>query len=550
MIGVDLIGPFKASSKGNRYCLTATDFFTKWVEAIPIKEKTAVATSQALMDMFYTHGAPEVVLTDQGREFWNKVNQTLFENFGVKHRITSAYHPQTNGLDERTNQTLKRAIGKTLDGHQERWEDKLKEIVFAHNSCVHASTRYSPYRLMYGREPRLLSEVRANVAKAQGRQKEAYQRRTKKGTKRFNISPGMEVLKKDKRKRGRPGRTMDPDWPTKYRVTEVGDNNLVQLETMDGKPLRTKTPYASVKPLRMRSQAGPPTKTPVDPPAESVHSDDLELHSSVSEEDLLKVTCTVLQDSCASSPAESAHSDDPEMLCSRSEEDALEESDVVITGVQPGKACAALLNRRVEDFRAMVLGQHTWLDDKVIDHAQALLKAQHANIGGLHATTSLALLSTVPTPAQGFVQILNVSANHWVTVSNIGCKVGTVHVFDSFGQHKTEDFIAQVTCLLAFPGKSVQLQWPDVQQQAGVSDCGLFAIANSLTLCRGEDPSMVDYHQAAMRTHLFASFQAGILTPFPSTARGPTAKAVHAIEVDVHCLCRRTIRFGIMVGGG
>ncbi|KAJ8337364.1 hypothetical protein SKAU_G00385840 [Synaphobranchus kaupii] len=208
MIGVDLIGPFKASSKGNHYCLTTTDFFTKWVEAIPIKEKTAVATSQ--------------------------VNQSLFENFGVKHCITSAYHPQTNGLDERTNQTLKRAIGKTLDGHQERWEDKLKEIVFAHNSCVHASTRYSPYRLMYGREPRLLSEitgdlpevevadpyaddvekyiqaraekdgeafnkVRANVAKAQGRQKEAYQRRTKKGTKRFNISPGMEVLKKDGR---------------------------------------------------------------------------------------------------------------------------------------------------------------------------------------------------------------------------------------------------------------------------------------------------------------------------------------------------------------
>ncbi|KAJ8381810.1 hypothetical protein SKAU_G00025880 [Synaphobranchus kaupii] len=106
MAGVDLIGPFKASSKGNRYCLTATDLFTKWVEAIPIKEKTAVATSQALMDMFYTHGAPEV------------------ENFGVKHRIMSAYHPQTNGLDERTNQTLKRAIGKTLDGHQER----LREI--------------------------------------------------------------------------------------------------------------------------------------------------------------------------------------------------------------------------------------------------------------------------------------------------------------------------------------------------------------------------------------------------------------------------------------
>ncbi|KAJ8396529.1 hypothetical protein AAFF_G00018350 [Aldrovandia affinis] len=59
-------------------------------------------------------------------EFWNKVNQILFEKWGAKHRITSAYHPQTNGLDERTNQTLKRAIGKSLDGHQEQWEDNLK----------------------------------------------------------------------------------------------------------------------------------------------------------------------------------------------------------------------------------------------------------------------------------------------------------------------------------------------------------------------------------------------------------------------------------------
>lgn len=221
-----------------------------------------------------------------------------------------------------------------------------------------------------------------------------------------------------------------------------------------------------------------------------------------------------------------------------------QDSDVVVTGVQRGTACAALLTRRVEDFRAMVLDQHLWLDDKVIDHAQALMKVQHPYVGGLYATTSLALLSTAPTPAQGFVQILNVSANHWVTVSNVGCKVGTVHIFDSLGLQKTEDFIAQVTCLLAFPGKSVRLQWPDVQQQAGGSDCGLFAIANSLSLCRGEDPSALQYNQAAMRNHLFTSFQAGILTPFPSFGRCPIATAVQAFEVDIHCLCRRTVRKG------
>lgn len=55
------------------------------------------------------------------------------------------------------------------------------------------------------------------MERAQEKQKESYQKRMKTGTKRFEITPGMEVLRKDERKRGRPGRTVYPDWPTKYR---------------------------------------------------------------------------------------------------------------------------------------------------------------------------------------------------------------------------------------------------------------------------------------------------------------------------------------------
>ncbi|KAG5277193.1 hypothetical protein AALO_G00114740 [Alosa alosa] len=73
MIGVDLSGPLRKSSKGNTFCLTATDFFTKWVEARPIVRRCADATSQALMGIFMSHGVPEVILTDRGREFCNKV---------------------------------------------------------------------------------------------------------------------------------------------------------------------------------------------------------------------------------------------------------------------------------------------------------------------------------------------------------------------------------------------------------------------------------------------------------------------------------------------
>ena len=153
---------------------------------------------------------------------------------------------------------------------------------------------------------------------------------------------------------------------------------------------------------------------------------------------------------------------------------------------------------------------------------------------GLYATTSLALLSTLPEPAQGFVQILNVSANHWVTVSDIGCQGGSVNIFDSLGHTRTEVFIEQVTGLLAFPGKSVRLQG---------SDCGLFAIANSFALCSGEGPTTVQYHQGQMRSHLFSCFQAGEVQLFPRAMRSPTAEPL-AIDVDVHCLCRRTIGQG------
>ncbi|KAK6302096.1 hypothetical protein J4Q44_G00281490 [Coregonus suidteri] len=68
IIGVDLIGPFTKSR-----CLTATDHFTKWVEAMPIKDETGEVTFKAMMDIFNTHGSPEVILSDRGHERWNKV---------------------------------------------------------------------------------------------------------------------------------------------------------------------------------------------------------------------------------------------------------------------------------------------------------------------------------------------------------------------------------------------------------------------------------------------------------------------------------------------
>ena len=74
-------------------------------KALPPKESSGVA--QFLYSLICKHGVPKKVQSDQGREFVNSVNSHLFKITGVKHIITLAYHPQTNGLIERFNQTFK-----------------------------------------------------------------------------------------------------------------------------------------------------------------------------------------------------------------------------------------------------------------------------------------------------------------------------------------------------------------------------------------------------------------------------------------------------------
>ena len=84
-----------------------------------------------------------------------KVNDELCRLTGVESRLTSAYHPQSNGLDERFNQTLQRQLLKYIDDKQDDWDLYLNAILFSYRVSQQASTKYSPFYLMYGRQARL-----------------------------------------------------------------------------------------------------------------------------------------------------------------------------------------------------------------------------------------------------------------------------------------------------------------------------------------------------------------------------------------------------------
>ena len=83
LVGMDLIGPLKKTTRGNRYILTMTCYFSKWVEAFALPDKSALTVAHAVYTAYCRHGAPDNIITDQGREFVNEVRSGV-----IKHSST------------------------------------------------------------------------------------------------------------------------------------------------------------------------------------------------------------------------------------------------------------------------------------------------------------------------------------------------------------------------------------------------------------------------------------------------------------------------------
>ena len=92
--GIDLIT--MVESQGYKYILTVCDFFTKWPELIPIRDKKATTIAKELYVLFTRYGCPDVIISDRGTEFCNSVSEAIFTYMHVEHRVSALYHPQTN----------------------------------------------------------------------------------------------------------------------------------------------------------------------------------------------------------------------------------------------------------------------------------------------------------------------------------------------------------------------------------------------------------------------------------------------------------------------
>lgn len=154
-VGIDLLGPFPRSSNNNRWIIVCVDHLTRYAETAAIPSSTADGVAAFLLrSVVLRHGPPQVIISDRGRQFIADAVEELLRLCTSQFRHSTPYHPQTNGLVERTNQTFTNMLSMYVASNHKNWDEILPFITYAYNTAKHETTDFTPFYLLYARSPR------------------------------------------------------------------------------------------------------------------------------------------------------------------------------------------------------------------------------------------------------------------------------------------------------------------------------------------------------------------------------------------------------------
>nr|GEV96296.1 reverse transcriptase domain-containing protein [Tanacetum cinerariifolium] len=156
--GINFMGPFP-SSKGNKYILVAVNCLSKWVKAKALPTNDARVIVKFLKSLFSRFGTPKAIISDRGTHFCNDQFARVMSKYGVTHRLSTAYHPQTSGQVEVTNYGLKRILERTVGENRALWSDKLEDDLWAFRTAFKTPVGCTPYRVVYGKACHLPLEL-------------------------------------------------------------------------------------------------------------------------------------------------------------------------------------------------------------------------------------------------------------------------------------------------------------------------------------------------------------------------------------------------------
>ncbi|MCH87748.1 RNA-directed DNA polymerase (Reverse transcriptase), partial [Trifolium medium] len=148
------------SSKNHRYIIVGIDYFTKWIEAIPLPNVDQEAVINFIQNhIIYRFGIPESITTDQGSVFVGRKMQDFAEQTGFRLLTSTSYYAQANGQVEAANKCVIGLIKKHIAQKPRNWNKTLDQVLWAYRNSPKESTKSTPFRLTYGHDAVLPAEI-------------------------------------------------------------------------------------------------------------------------------------------------------------------------------------------------------------------------------------------------------------------------------------------------------------------------------------------------------------------------------------------------------
>jgi transposase InsO family protein len=157
--GIDFMGPFK-NSRGFEHILVMVDYVSKWVEAMPCRKASTEESIAMIKSMIFPRfGTLRILISDEGTHFTGKNFKKCLSKLGIEYRVSTVYHPQTNGQVETSNRQLKSILNKTIEKGGKDWSKKLDGALWAYRTAFKTPIGMTPYQFVYGKACHLSVEL-------------------------------------------------------------------------------------------------------------------------------------------------------------------------------------------------------------------------------------------------------------------------------------------------------------------------------------------------------------------------------------------------------
>ena len=161
VLSIDIMGPFVAGWKSERYIFSIIDCFSRYLILVPLRDHTATTVSHSLYEHVIGYfGCPRRILSDKGTEFTGRIWTELMELLGIQQVLTSPYYPQDNVIVERSHRTVSNMICAHLVNRDDRgWVDVLPGVMLAYNEMEQGQYGYSASQVMLGQGMNLPTDL-------------------------------------------------------------------------------------------------------------------------------------------------------------------------------------------------------------------------------------------------------------------------------------------------------------------------------------------------------------------------------------------------------